>query len=182
MQLCCNNKYLISTQVCNHAFHPTTRRFDCDHAVFSSLLFPLATPHCTLLISAAVFVLFFVQLNCFYPWCASRKMTGWWTKKPQDQIKSPVSSWLLEQWWWAGHGSYPRVVAGSWSLENQYVFLSSLRELCLLLSIAVCHAAERCGHTFSSQASLHIAHDGMTPPRSPHHKRQTCHPPLHTRC
>ncbi|KAE8296270.1 hypothetical protein D5F01_LYC05024 [Larimichthys crocea] len=67
---------------------------------------------------------------------------------------------------WAGHGSHPRVMAGSWSLENQYVFLSSLRELCLSLAITVCHTTERRGHTFSSHASFHPGHDGISLPHT----------------
>lgn len=63
---------------------------------------------------------------------------------------------------WAWHGSRPRVMAGSWSLENQYVFLSSLRGLCLSLAITVCHATESRGHTLSSYASLHPGRGGIT--------------------
>lgn len=49
--------------------------------------------------------------------------------------------------WWAGHGCHPSVMAGNWSLEKRHVFLSSLRELCLLLAFTVCHTAERHGYT-----------------------------------
>lgn len=97
------------------------------------------------------------------PWCSSRKTTGWCIKKPPDQIKSSV--FLLMAWTergWAGHGSYPRVMAGSWSHgEPVCLPLLSLREFCLSLAITVCHATECRGHTISSHASLHPGHDGM---------------------
>lgn len=79
-----------------------------------------------------------------------------------DQFKSSV--FLLTavtERAWAGHGWRPRVMAGSWSLENQYVFLSSLRELCLSLAITVCHATEGRGHTLPSHASFHPDSGGI---------------------
>lgn len=72
------------------------------------------------------------------------------SKIPPYRIKSPVFLLMaVTERGWAGHGWHPRVMAGSWSLEKQYVFLSSLRELCLSLAITVCHATERRGHTLS---------------------------------
>lgn len=97
------------------------------------------------------------------PWRTSRKMTGWCIQKPPDQIKSSVFLLMgITGRRWAGHGWHPRVIAGSWSLENRHVFLSSLRELCLSLAITVCHATECCGHTLSSHASFHSGHHGTT--------------------
>lgn len=42
----------------------------------------------------------------------------------------------------------------SWSLEEQYAFLSSLRALCLSLAIAVCHTAARRGHALASLSCI----------------------------
>lgn len=42
----------------------------------------------------------------------------------------------------------------SWSLEKQYAFLSSLRALCLSLSLAVCHATARRGRALSSLSCI----------------------------
>lgn len=98
-------------------------------------------------------------------------------QKLQEQMKS--SAFLLmavTERWWAGHGCRPSVMAGNWSLENRHVFLSSLRELCLLLAFTVCHAAERHGyHFFPSCPSRHISLS-----HTRHLKEETCHPPLHT--
>lgn len=83
-------------------------------------------------------------------------------QKPQEQMKS--SAFLLmvvTERWWAGHGCRPSVMAGNWSLENRHVFLSSLRELCLLLAFTVCHAAERHGYTLSFHTFFHPAHHGI---------------------
>lgn len=110
---------------------------------------------------------FWPSFNWVSPWSTSRKTTGWCIKMPPDQIKSSVFLLMaVAERGWAGHGSHPRVMAGSWSLENQYVFLSSLRELCLSLAITVCHTTERRGHTFSSHASFHPGHDGISLPHT----------------
>lgn len=123
--------------------------------MFSTLLLP---PWC----QVDLFCSCMAGYNWVFPWRRSRKWAGWCVKRPPDQIQSSVFLlFAFTEWGWAGHGSHPRVMAGSWSLENQCVFLSSLRELCLSLAITVCHATEARGHTFSSHTSSHPAHDGV---------------------
>lgn len=129
---------------------------------------------------------FWPIFNWVSPWSTSRKTTGWCIKKPPDQIKSSVfllMAMAVTERGWAVHGSRPRVMAGSWSLENQYVFLSSLREPCLSLAITVCHATERRGHTLSLSCVFPSWPWWHSPPSHTQHlKRETCHPSLLTRC
>lgn len=65
-------------------------------------------------------------------------------------------AWLTSQ----SHGGG----AGVWRTGMS----SSLRELCLSLTTAVCHTAERRGHTFSSHESFHPGHHGTTLPHILH--------------
>lgn len=63
-----------------------------------------------------------------------------------------AESLSLDGCYWASTGrAWLTSQSRGGELENQCVFLSSLRELCLSLAIAVCHATERRGHTPSSR-------------------------------
>lgn len=102
----------------------------------------------------------------FTPEVQSREAARWCMKKASS-IKSGAVCSSLTGRGWARPGSRPRALAWGWSLEKQYVFLSSLRALCLSLAITVCHATERHGHTlFLPEPSLYPVRDGSALPHT----------------
>lgn len=111
---------------CNEAFHPTSNSIGCNFTIFSTLLLSPSTAHW-----------FQVCFSCSF-WAVS---IGFPPDVDPERQRDDVSRSLqiksnqklcvpIDGFNWARMGQGMAHIPESWSVENQYVFLSSLRELC----------------------------------------------------
>lgn len=111
---------------CNEAFHPTSNSIGCNYNIFSTLLLSPSTAHW-----------FQVCFSCSF-WAI---LIGFPPDVDPERQRDDVSRSLqiksnqklcvpLDGFNWARMGQGMAHIPESWSVENQYVFLSSLRELC----------------------------------------------------